>query len=112
MTKTMWPERLAKTISKLSPKSNVAQFRDEYAEIVRAVPDDKKSNAREVLLELRPAIESWVTEEDKCPCCALREWTKFYEAAGSMPVTRSPKSSNRWQAPPGALPISAISSPG
>lgn len=87
MTKPAWPERLAKTISKFSPKANVAQFRDEYAEIVRTVPDDKKSNAREVLLEVRSAIESWVTEEDKCPCCALREWTKFYDAAGSMPVS-------------------------
>jgi len=87
MTKTAWPQRLVKALSKFSVKSNAARFRDEYAGIIRSIPEENLSS-RELLLGVRPAIESWVTDTDKCPCCALREWSTFYErASDSVPVS-------------------------
>lgn len=85
MTRAAWLQPLTKTVAKLSPKSDLAQFRNEYTEIVRSIKDDGKTRNQELLLEAAPIMESWVTQEDKCPCCAVREWSTFYEkAAGEL----------------------------
>jgi len=84
MTKASWLPPLTKAVSQLSPKSDLAQFRNEYSEIVRSIKDDPKNKYREILIEAGPLIESWVTQEDKCPCCALREWSNFYEKAARV----------------------------
>ena len=87
MAKATWPQQLARTISKLAPRSKVAQFREDYAKTIRSIKVEGKSDFCELLLEAGPFIESWVVEEDKCPCCALREWSKFYDdASAELPL--------------------------
>ena len=67
MTKASWLQPLTKAVSKLSPKSDLAQFRNEYSEIVRSIKDDSKAKYQEILVEAGLLIESWGTQEDKCP---------------------------------------------
>ncbi len=85
MSNIGWSERLAKVVSKFNAKSNVAQFREDYSSAVRTIQADAKDTPIiDVLDLLRKAIESWGTATDKCPCCALREWSQIYDGLSKL----------------------------
>lgn len=85
--KTNWSVQFTKLLAKFSPKTNLAEFRNEYSEVLKGVDGNDLPSKRELLNTVRPAIEKWVTDDGYCPCCAEREWVEFYEKAGkSLPT--------------------------
>jgi len=85
MQESTWVDKLSTTISRFSPKQDVAKFRNDYSEAMRAIDSQGKgAQLRETLLDIRKTIEDWVTAKDKCPCCTVREWTRIYESMGNL----------------------------